>query len=883
LGSDNLVRTRMTRTTFFFRRAGVPTRQAVNTQPKRFHSIFSDAHGKDIHAKHHAKSASSVAQQQFVESWEANLTGDDDSKLRGARGDWWWTGKHPKELISPDSGSLHSLPQPVTETVTEGQVKAYFDNTWTLSEVLFSGLQGEEAFFRPPYHHLRHPQIFYYGHTATFYTNKLNVAGLLQGGINRYFEDIFEVGVDEMRWDDMSKNAMDWPSVSEVHEYRQEVYRTVTKAIDMHIGDSGARQVGPDHPLWALFMAFEHDRIHLETSSVLFRELPLNLVRAPEYWPKPHESAYKSEVRPGNPRVGQDYAQNALVPINGGTVRIGKDREQMSYGWDNEYGVRTLQVPDFEASQMMVSNGEFYEFVRDGGYRERDYWTEDGWGWRTFRNAKWPAFWEQAGPAGKHEYRLRTVFEEVDMPWSWPVNVNKHEASAFCKWKATREGLGEGGLRLVTEAEHMLLREEHQRHPVVDPTNDPALTHGGATMSSEGGRNLNLAYGSETPVDFHAPNANNVYDVSGNAWEWTEDEFNPLDGFEVHPYYDDFSTPCFDGEHNMIMGGSFISSGDAGANLHSRYHFRPHFLQHSGFRYIKPSAPEQFPGQGIAAKLVQPNVATMGTDAPGPGHEGYETPELINQYLALHFGQQPQAVDQTIRPHAERPDALLNFPLRCARLVRESAEKYGAHVGPEARALDLGCAVGGSSFELARDYDHVTGIDFSHGFIAKAKELRDAAGNSIEFSVPVEGDLTRDGIVASLDPNVDYSGVQFMQGDACNLPADASKVGGPFDAVLLANLLCRLPSPEACLSSLSGIVNQGGIVVTVSPFSWLEDFTHRTRWLQQGDGNSADALDALMASNGFEKKHAVDMPLLIREHERKYQYIISAAAVYQKK
>jgi hypothetical protein len=34
---------------------------------------------------------------------------------------------------------------------------AYFDNTWALTEVLFSALQGQEAFYRPPYHGLRHP------------------------------------------------------------------------------------------------------------------------------------------------------------------------------------------------------------------------------------------------------------------------------------------------------------------------------------------------------------------------------------------------------------------------------------------------------------------------------------------------------------------------------------------------------------------------------------------------------------------------------------------------------------------------------------------------------------------------------------------------------
>jgi hypothetical protein len=90
------------------------------------------------------------------------------------------------------------------------------------TQVLLGSLQGEESFTRPPYHDLRHPMIFYYGHPAAFYTNKLRVAGLT-GAINPYFEVVFETGVDEMSWDDLSKNHMAWPTVAEVHEYRKQV------------------------------------------------------------------------------------------------------------------------------------------------------------------------------------------------------------------------------------------------------------------------------------------------------------------------------------------------------------------------------------------------------------------------------------------------------------------------------------------------------------------------------------------------------------------------------------------------------------------------------------------------------------------------------------
>merc|ERR1711874_864618 len=111
-----------------------------------------------------------------------------------------------------------------------------------------------------------------------------------------------------------------------------------------------------------------------------------------------------------------------------------------------------------------------------------------------------------------------------------------------------------------------------------------------STTAGPGAANTNLAYGSQSPVGALPPSGSGHYDAMGNSWEWTEDHFNPLPGFEVHRVYDDFSTPCFDGRHHMIMGGSFASSGDNGASVFCRYHFRPHFLQHSGFRLVTSSS-----------------------------------------------------------------------------------------------------------------------------------------------------------------------------------------------------------------------------------------------------------------------------------------------------
>lgn len=196
---------------------------------------------------------------------------------------------------------------------------------------------------------------------------------------------------------------MVWPTVREVYEYRKDVYDTVVNAIMNHpsLDDKNGTEpvlVNQNHPMWALFMGFEHERIHLETSSVLFRETPIELVQKPKNWPHLHPSAAELPTKSTRPVEGVDYPSNNMLSVKGKTIQLGKPLDFPSYGWDNEYGERTVSVPDFMASEHMVTNGEFWQFVADGGYRKKEFWCDDGWAWRKHRNIKWPFFWTPVGP-----------------------------------------------------------------------------------------------------------------------------------------------------------------------------------------------------------------------------------------------------------------------------------------------------------------------------------------------------------------------------------------------------------------------------------------------------------------------------------------------------
>ena len=107
------------------------------------------------------------------------------------------------------------------------------------------------------------------------------------------------------------------------------------------------------------------------------------------------------------------------------TVSLGKPRATPTYGWDNEYGARDVALArGVEATATPVTNGQFLEFVKGGGYADASLWTDDGWAWRAFRNTKAPHFWVPSGPAGLHEYGLRLPFEVTPaLPTSLPVEA----------------------------------------------------------------------------------------------------------------------------------------------------------------------------------------------------------------------------------------------------------------------------------------------------------------------------------------------------------------------------------------------------------------------------------------------------------------------------
>ncbi|HCN28975.1 MAG TPA: methyltransferase type 12 [Verrucomicrobiales bacterium] len=232
----------------------------------------------------------------------------------------------------------------------------------------------------------------------------------------------------------------------------------------------------------------------------------------------------------------------------------------------------------------------------------------------------------------------------------------------------------------------------------------------------------------------------------------------------------------------------------------------------------------------------------------------YETRRLLDEYLLFHYG-----AAKEVLPWERGPHEALNF---ARRTVHELLDKDA--LPPGARALDLGCAVGRSSFELTRFATEVIGLDYSLSFVGAARTL--AHEGCLDYERLDEGRASTL-LRASLPEGARVEATAFEQGDAMSLRAGL----GGFDIVHAANLLCRLSDPARLLERLPDLVRPGGQLLLATPCTWLEEFTPAANWPA---GSTRDWLkDRLSACFTLELEK--DMPFLIREHARKYQWSVA--------
>ena len=377
----------------------------------------------------------------------------------------------------------------------------------------------DDAFYERPIAE-RHRVIFYLGHVEAF---DWNLLGQRAFGLCRFhssFDHLFAFGIDPVGGGLPTDQPGDWPSRSEISEYKQRLRTQLDSAIDRAL-----EHPSEGHPqlLTMLDTAIEHRLMHAETLAYMFHRLPVDKkkpVQTQDHW-------------------STSRIQHRLVEIPEGPATLGLPADDSRFGWDNERCALTVRVPAFSIENHNVSNRQFMHFVQNGGYRDRSLWTSEGWAWREQNGIEHPAFWHRRG----NIWNYRGMFAERPLPMELPVFVSHAEASAYAKWLDRKLPSEEQFHRAAYGAPDS---DEQRGYPWGDQP--PAPQFG----------NFDFAHFAPSPCGAYPDgvSAFGIHDLVGNGWEWTRTVFAPLPGFAPMPFYPGYSANFFDGKHYVMKGGS---------------------------------------------------------------------------------------------------------------------------------------------------------------------------------------------------------------------------------------------------------------------------------------------------------------------------------------
>ena len=252
-----------------------------------------------------------------------------------------------------------------------------------------------------------------------------------------------------------------------------------------------------------------------------------------------------------------------MAYVEAGPFLMGDASERFAY--DNERPRHEVDLPAFEIDRLPVSNGDFLEFVADGGYERRELWSPEGWSWRSAAGAQGPLFWTAYGG----ERRFDRV-EPID-PRLPVMHVSWYEAAAYAGWR---------GKRLPSEA-------EWEKAAAWGPGADaPRRFPWGDEPPSHDEANLGQTAFRPAPAGAYPAGASayGVLGLVGDAWEWTASPLDGYPGFRAFPY-EEYSAPFLGSDdYRVLRGGSWATQTHAVRNSFRNWDFPQRRQLFAGFR-----------------------------------------------------------------------------------------------------------------------------------------------------------------------------------------------------------------------------------------------------------------------------------------------------------
>jgi ergothioneine biosynthesis protein EgtB len=406
------------------------------------------------------------------------------------------------------------------------------------------------------------PPRWHIGHTTWFFETVLQK---YQPGYQIYSKDFlfffnsYYEGFGQ-RIERPKRGTRSRPTVAETVQYRAHIDEQMARFIEQISNHGEAENI-----LAILRLGLEHEMQHQELLVYDIKHLLCDQFDAPiAAAPSEIESVTgMAEVEGGLFELGYDAGRDAGGPPAGMRAR--------QFAFDNEKPQHKVFLEDFLIDRAPVSNGDYFEFMKSGGYQDFRWWHSAGW--EKVNTEQWqaPLYWEQKD--GEWMIRDFAGFHSVKDKLNEPVShICFLEASAYAKW---------AGKRLPTEAEW---EKAASFSPALNTSRE--FPWGGAPPDGNLGNLFENGLWRVAPIGAF-PKGQSLYgcqQMIGDVWEWTISDYTPYPGFKSE--FDEYNDKWFVGQ-KVLRGGSFATP-----RLHIRTTYRNFFHPEerwmvSGFRCAK--------------------------------------------------------------------------------------------------------------------------------------------------------------------------------------------------------------------------------------------------------------------------------------------------------
>ena len=409
-------------------------------------------------------------------------------------------------------------------------------------------------FMSPPRWHIGHTSWFFETLLQSFLPGYQPYSENFLFYFNSYYEG-FGARIERAKRGTKSR-----PTVKATIEYRRRIDDLMIEFLEKLTDHPQAEKVRS-----LVRLGLEHEMQHQELLVYDIKHLLCDLYK-PDIKPAPLASkAVKgmTEVEGGLFRLGYE----------GGSYRASGPSELSAFAFDNEKPAHQVFLENFAIDLAPVSNGDFLEFIRSGGYRDFRWWFSEGWQVVSQEHWQAPLYWEvHDGQWMIRDFKgLQPVENKADEPVS---HVSFYEASAYAKW---------AGKRLPTEA-------EWEKAACFDPATGEKMTFpwGDSQPDQSKANLLENEFWGVAPVGAF-PGDESSYgcrQMIGDVWEWTSSEYVPYPGFKSE--FDEYNDKWFVNQ-KVLRGGSYATP-----QIHIRSTYRNFFHAHerwmiSGFRCARDS------------------------------------------------------------------------------------------------------------------------------------------------------------------------------------------------------------------------------------------------------------------------------------------------------